>query len=537
MAGGDSTVTDRINGVMTSVAVKAPVAVASSGSLTLSGAQTVNGVAVAETDPPTRVLVKDQADATKNGIYDVFEGAWLRSVDFDGAYDAVQGSQVLSYSGARTYYLTTANPVVFETSAITFATFADPAILTPQIYGAVGDGVANDTAALLLWLAAIGSGYYANTITGAREGFLPAGKYKCTQRLTPATTSKIRGVPYCSVIQPTSAVTTIAFEVVAGCTYDGLTIDGVNAAAGVIGMGSDNSVNTPINSVVIDNCVVVRFSGVNSCGLRVLGAEHWTINDSDFDANYDNIHIGNDSVPDSSAVVTFNNCLSNSAVRRNLWAESGQELNFHTFETNSAGQENIYLYEPSGSGRLNRVLFYNPHIEEGWISLAGNPARNAQFQLLGHSVRGLILRDPVFEPIANASGAAKARAITLISCPCYVIDNPRVSTSNPEISFSGTSFGALINWPSDNGAIGTSVVNTSSDPLNPYTFGANADYQFVQTRGVAVADLPAAATYPGLRAFVTNSNAAMTAGIGAIVAGGGANLVPIFSDGTNWRIG
>lgn len=55
---------------------------------------------------------------------------------------------------------------------------------------------------------------------------------------------------------------------------------------------------------------------------------------------------------------------------------------------------------------------------------------------------------------------------------------------------------------------------------------------------VAVAALPAAAAgNRGARHTVTDSNAAFTAGIGAIVAAGGANIVPVFSDGTNWRIG
>jgi hypothetical protein len=50
-----------------------------------------------------------------------------------------------------------------------------------------------------------------------------------------------------------------------------------------------------------------------------------------------------------------------------------------------------------------------------------------------------------------------------------------------------------------------------------------------------VANLPTAEA--GARAVVTNSNATLTAGIGAIVAGGGANTVPVFFDGTNWRVG
>jgi hypothetical protein len=55
---------------------------------------------------------------------------------------------------------------------------------------------------------------------------------------------------------------------------------------------------------------------------------------------------------------------------------------------------------------------------------------------------------------------------------------------------------------------------------------------------VAVASLPSASTaIAGMRMAVNNSNAALTAGIGAIVAGGGSNVVPVFCDGTNWRIG
>lgn len=49
-----------------------------------------------------------------------------------------------------------------------------------------------------------------------------------------------------------------------------------------------------------------------------------------------------------------------------------------------------------------------------------------------------------------------------------------------------------------------------------------------------VAGLPSAATYQGGRTFVTDANATTFA---SIVAGGGANYVPVYSDGTNWRIG
>lgn len=59
-----------------------------------------------------------------------------------------------------------------------------------------------------------------------------------------------------------------------------------------------------------------------------------------------------------------------------------------------------------------------------------------------------------------------------------------------------------------------------------------------QFPGQTVASLPAAAAGNlGMRSTVTDSNATTTAGIGAVVAGGGANVNPVYSDGAAWRIG
>lgn len=48
-----------------------------------------------------------------------------------------------------------------------------------------------------------------------------------------------------------------------------------------------------------------------------------------------------------------------------------------------------------------------------------------------------------------------------------------------------------------------------------------------------VATLPATAT-AGARAYVTDATATTFA---SVVAGGGTNKVPVYGDGTNWRIG
>ena len=58
----------------------------------------------------------------------------------------------------------------------------------------------------------------------------------------------------------------------------------------------------------------------------------------------------------------------------------------------------------------------------------------------------------------------------------------------------------------------------------------------IKQTAVAFASLPAATT-AGLRGFINNGNLAAGTNMGAVVTGGGSNNCPVFSDGTNWRIG
>lgn len=113
---------DRIQGLSGGLAVKAPVRAATTASITLSGLQTVDGVALAEGD---RVLVKDQTATTENGIYDASTGSWQRSKDFDGANDFVQGTMVLVQQGDlytnRVFAVSTASPSIGDALSFTSA--------------------------------------------------------------------------------------------------------------------------------------------------------------------------------------------------------------------------------------------------------------------------------------------------------------------------------------------------------------------------------------------------------------------------------
>lgn len=168
-----STITDRLEGLTTSVAVKAPCRVATTANIALSGTQTIDGVAVAVGN---RVLVKNQTSAVDNGIWVVGSGTWARATDFDGNLDTVGGTQVHVISGtvnANTYWRVagTSTSITIGTDAITIesAGLSDSAshtflqsgtgatartaqakmrdTVSVKDFGAVGDGVTNDIAA------------------------------------------------------------------------------------------------------------------------------------------------------------------------------------------------------------------------------------------------------------------------------------------------------------------------------------------------------------------------------------------------------
>ena len=52
-----------------------------------------------------------------------------------------------------------------------------------------------------------------------------------------------------------------------------------------------------------------------------------------------------------------------------------------------------------------------------------------------------------------------------------------------------------------------------------------------------VAGLGSASTQPGVRSMVNDSTLPALGNVGAAVVGGGTNTVPVYSDGTTWRIG
>jgi len=111
--------------------VKMSVRAATTANITLSGTQTVDGVALIAGD---RVLVKDQSTASANGIYVVAASTWSRSTDADtdaevhaGMFTFVEEGTVNADSG---WVLSTNNPIVVGSTSLTFAQFSGAGQIT-----------------------------------------------------------------------------------------------------------------------------------------------------------------------------------------------------------------------------------------------------------------------------------------------------------------------------------------------------------------------------------------------------------------------
>lgn len=116
-----STPTSRLEGLTASLGMKAPVRVATTANITLSGLQTIDGITVVEDD---RVLVNNQNTASENGIYLATTSAWTRTADFNGQRDCVRGTRIPVAEGStyqgKVFYVTSANPITIGTTSLTF---------------------------------------------------------------------------------------------------------------------------------------------------------------------------------------------------------------------------------------------------------------------------------------------------------------------------------------------------------------------------------------------------------------------------------
>ena len=116
-----------VDNIASGLDFKQSVRVATTANITLSGTQTIDGIALVVGD---RVLVKNQTAGSANGIYVVAAGAWTRAADADNSGNGAEvtsGLYVFVEQGTANissgWLLSTANPLTLGTTSLTFVQF------------------------------------------------------------------------------------------------------------------------------------------------------------------------------------------------------------------------------------------------------------------------------------------------------------------------------------------------------------------------------------------------------------------------------
>ena len=109
--------------------VKAPVVAATTANITLSGEQTIDTVSVVSGD---RVLVKNQADASENGIYVCKSLDWERAADWDSSNDVIAGVMILDTNSELFFLASFTGTFALGTTEVSFSSIPYQTVSTTK---------------------------------------------------------------------------------------------------------------------------------------------------------------------------------------------------------------------------------------------------------------------------------------------------------------------------------------------------------------------------------------------------------------------
>jgi hypothetical protein len=135
VSGTDAVNKNYVDANMAGLTWKNSVKVATTANITLSGTQTIDGIAVIAGD---RVLVKAQSTASQNGIYVVASGTWVRATDMDATTPVNELNSAAVFVEQGTVFADTGWTQInlittLETDAIAFTQFNGAANITAGI--------------------------------------------------------------------------------------------------------------------------------------------------------------------------------------------------------------------------------------------------------------------------------------------------------------------------------------------------------------------------------------------------------------------
>lgn len=120
-----------VDAIKQALDIKDSVRVATTGNITLSGTQQIDGVTLSAGE---RVLVKNQTTTAQNGIWVVAGGSWARGTDADSSADVTAGLFVFVEEGTTNadsgWVLTTNGTITVGSTGIAFSQFSGAGQIT-----------------------------------------------------------------------------------------------------------------------------------------------------------------------------------------------------------------------------------------------------------------------------------------------------------------------------------------------------------------------------------------------------------------------
>jgi hypothetical protein len=209
-----------VDSVAQGLDVKASVIAATTGNITLSGAQTIDGISIVAGD---RVLVKNQSAPAENGIYVAASGAWTRAPDAD-TWDELRSAFTFVEQGstlADTGWVCTVNAGgTLGTTAVTWSQFSGAGSYV------AGTGLTLSGNEFSITNTAVAAGSYGSASQVATFTVNAQGQLTAAASTTIAiANTQVSGLGTMST-QNANNVAITGGSIINLTTFDGITIDG-----------------------------------------------------------------------------------------------------------------------------------------------------------------------------------------------------------------------------------------------------------------------------------------------------------------------
>ena len=238
---------------------------------------------------------------------------------------------------------------------------------SPLSFGAKGDGVTDDTAALQAAVAAAAGGVL----------YVPPGNYKISDNIAVPARTRVQGAGKASRIF--QSATGKSGLVIAGddVTIDSLMIEGVNAAGVFAGVFADTLLSPTVSNCLISSWIYgVRFTG---CKNITVARNKFVNGLADASSSSDILIYGGTGSTNDRVVITGNFCLSNS--------DSGISVDTNAGDRNVIISNNVIVpCDATGLSELPQSSIYRRY----GIIVGYNGGSGTRASITGNLVRNII---------------------------------------------------------------------------------------------------------------------------------------------------